>query len=140
MLSQSQRNGLTKLLAEVKKNCIKTKQTSKGNHVKYMEPRFIQVPIKPEASSATSSQKQARNVSWFSIPYFSLEQYSGLLSARDPTNFPPLTLLQAQYSRTAPQRDMDQVVCQLDKESANDGKCFHIAQLWCIVVDTSKQA
>ncbi|KAI3318826.1 hypothetical protein HD806DRAFT_539853 [Xylariaceae sp. AK1471] len=136
-LNQSERNGLIKLLAEVKKNCVKTKQNSDGKHFKYMEPRFIQVSMKPEPSSTSFSQKQLRTVSWLSIPYFSLKKFSGPLSATDATNFPPLTLLQAQYSRSQPQRDMEQVVCQLHEEHASAKSFFHIAQLWCIVVDTT---
>lgn len=31
---------------------------------------------------------------------------------------------------------MEQAVCQLG--NANRGECFHIAQLWCVVIDNSK--
>lgn len=70
------------------------------------------------------------------LPYFSLQQYSGFGSVAEKTSFPPVTLLQEQYSRTTRQRDLDQAVCQLGV--AEKGQCFHTSQLWSLVLDNGK--
>lgn len=68
------------------------------------------------------------------IPYFTLEPYSGLEEvADDPSAFPIETLLQAKFSRSSKKRDMHQAICE-DKE-APAGSCFHIAQVWCLIID-----
>jgi hypothetical protein len=43
------------------------------------------------------------------------------------------TLLQARFSLVQKQRDLQQAVCQL--EDAATEHCFHIAQLWCLVLE-----
>lgn len=100
-----------------------------------MEPKFVQVPIPRESSSTRDPGPSVRPVSWICLPYFVLERYSGLLSGSGPASFPPQTLLQAEYSRYAQDRDMLQAVCHHPNVPA--GFCFHVAQLWCIVLDNS---
>ena len=98
-----------------------------------MEPRYFEVPISSFAREKGASTAMAR---WICLPYFSLKQYGGLLSATNVALFPDQTLLQGQYSRATEQRDMQQAVCQLG--TANRGECFHISQLWCLTLDNSK--
>lgn len=131
-VAESERNGLSKLLAEVKKNCTKTRQTSKGSSVKYLEPKLVQLQLLAE-DSVKATVPWTRTVSWIAVPYFSLQTYAGLLSATTSSDFPTQTLLQAQYSRITPERDKQQVVCQGDY--SKEFECFHIAQVWCVVLD-----
>lgn len=136
-LSDIEKGALAKLRADVKKSCVKSRHNPKGDKVGYMDPRFVEVPLqsmnKKGSSSGTLTPGSAR---WICLPYFSLGQYSGLLSASNLSSFPPQTLLQAQNSRNTLQRDMEQAVCQLG--TAQRGECFHIAQLWCIIIDNSE--
>lgn len=99
-----------------------------------MEPRCFEVQLKTFAKQLAGQDNQPLgSVRWICLPYFSLQRYSGLLSGSTPSAFPPQTLLQAQYSRTTEQRDMLQAVCQLG--GARKDECFHVAQIWCLVVD-----
>lgn len=100
-----------------------------------MEPRYFQLPL-PSEDSAKGQSSRRRAITWICIPYFSLERYAGLGSATLASQYPNQTLLQAQYSRVNRERDMQQAVCQLGGNLA-PGSCFHISQLWCIVIDKS---
>ncbi|OTA69317.1 hypothetical protein K449DRAFT_428757 [Hypoxylon sp. EC38] len=131
-ITDTERNGFAKLLAEVKKTSVKVRPTSKGNTVRHMDPRPVRVTIPPDGRSKGQT---SRSLTWLCVPYFSLEKYSGLLSASTASSFPIETLLQSEYARTTQERDMDQAVCQ--NGEAPEGFCFHIAQLWCIVLDNS---
>lgn len=132
-LSEPERNAIAKLRADVKKHCIKTRQNPKGARVGYMEPRCFEVPLKSFAKQISGQEKPVGSARWICLPYFSLQKYSGLLAGSTTSVFPSQTLLQAQYSRTAEQRDMLQAVCQV--ATTKKDECFHIAQLWCLVLD-----
>ncbi|CAM1507046.1 Fc.00g066870.m01.CDS01 [Cosmosporella sp. VM-42] len=134
-LADGEKTALARLRADVKKNCVRSRYNSKGAKVGYLEPRSVEVPLKSKDKKQPSKNSSSENARWICIPYFSLEQYSGLLAASSLASFPTQTLLQAQYSRNTLQRDMEQAVCQLG--TAKRGECFHISQLWCIVVDNS---
>ena len=132
-LSEAERVSIGKLLAEARK-LSKTKQTADGSHVKYMPPRCLKMPLAPN-DSEKSQNTQNRSIIWLCIPYLSLEEYSGLGSSKNPAGYPNQTLWQAQYSGNPPQRDMEQVVCQMNLDSRSPRACLHISQLWCIILD-----
>ncbi|OTB14339.1 hypothetical protein K445DRAFT_23746 [Daldinia sp. EC12] len=131
-ITDSERTGFAKLLAEVKKTSVKVRPTAKGNNVRHMDPKPIRVAIPPDGRTKGQT---SRFVTWLCVPYFSLEKYSGLLSASTASSFPIETLLQSDYARTTQERDMQQAVCK--NGEVPDGHCFHIAQLWCIVLDNT---
>ncbi|KAI8965869.1 hypothetical protein F5Y11DRAFT_258925 [Daldinia sp. FL1419] len=131
-VTDSERNGFAKLLTEVKKTSVKVRPTAKGNNVRHMDPKPIRVTIPPDGRT---KDQTSRFVTWLCVPYFSLEKYSGLLSASTTTSFPIETLLQSEYARTTQERDMQQAVCK--NGEVPEGTCFHIVQLWCIVLDNT---
>lgn len=137
-LSDLEKSALARLRADVKKNCVRSRINPKGAKVGYMDPRSYEVPLKMMAKKSANAEQDLGSARWICIPYFSLELYSGLLGATNLASFPAQTLLQMQYSRNTPQRDMEQAVCQLG--TGNRGECFHISQLWCIVIDNSKMS
>ena len=134
-LTNSERKGIGEILARVRRTFVKTIQTSSGEYVRHMEPACIQ-HVLPSDGSFKDQTTTARTVTWICLPYFILQNYSGLLSAENPSAFPVQTLLQAQFSRATRKRDMQQAVCQNKKADAN--LCFHIAQFWCIVLDNCR--
>jgi hypothetical protein len=123
-------------MTEVKKNFVKSIPAANGSNVKHMEPKFLQILLPPnELSKGPNDAK--RTATWLCIPYFSLERYAGPLSTANNAAFPTQTLLQGQYSGVPPDRDMkQQVVRQLGH--APPDMCFHINQLWCIILDNSQ--
>lgn len=52
------------------------------------------------------------------------------------SGFPAQTLLQAQFARVGRERDMQQAVC--GGRGVPAGHCFHVAQLWCVVLDNCR--
>jgi hypothetical protein len=116
------------MIAYVKRHHVKTIQASDGKHVRYMAPKSRHDALVSEGH-VTSTQ----GVTWICLPYFSLEPYSGLLAPGTSKSFPTPTLLQAKFSTTTENRDMQQVVCQ--QKGVPQGFCFHVAQLWCLVLD-----
>jgi hypothetical protein len=131
-LTDSERAGIENLIASIKRDQVKIIQASNGRSVRHMEPKFRQQTLSSERSPREQTLTP-RTVTWLCLPYFSLEPYSGLLGADNPKAFPNQTLLQAKFTRTARTRDMQQVVC--GQQGAPKGFCFHIAQLWCLVLD-----
>ncbi|PCD45437.1 hypothetical protein AU210_000871 [Fusarium oxysporum f. sp. radicis-cucumerinum] len=134
-LTELEKKAVTRLRADVKKTCVKSRTNPKGAKVGYLDPKYIEVPLKPLKAEAMSSGSVTGSARWICIPFFSLEQYSGLLAAASASLFPAQTLLQVQYSRNTVARDMEQAVVQLG--NAERGECFHISQLWCLVIDNS---
>ncbi|KAI8725082.1 hypothetical protein NCS52_00078400 [Fusarium sp. LHS14.1] len=135
-LTALEKKAITKLRADVKKTCAKSRINPKGARVGYLDPKSIEVPLKTLKQGTTATNDVVTgSARWICIPYFSLEKYSGLLAASNTSLFPPQTLLQVQYSQIAEPRDMEQAVCRLG--NADRGECFHISQLWCLVIDNS---
>ncbi|KAK8069876.1 Mg2+ transporter [Apiospora phragmitis] len=138
-LSNADRYALAKLFTQIKREAVKTRLTAEGKTVWHMEPKHIRVAIPSDDSRPTlrgiGCSSDQKHITWFCIPYFSLETYRGVLSANSGTEFPIETLLQSRYARTSRTRETQQVVYQ-DGQTADD-KCFHISQLWCIVIDKS---
>ncbi|KAK4077895.1 uncharacterized protein Triagg1_3589 [Trichoderma aggressivum f. europaeum] len=125
----AERKAVVNLQAEVKRQCVKTRYNPQGAKVGYMEPRCIQTSIQ---SSNKKPSEDSHAANWICIPYFHLQQYSAAPSTSNTALFPAQTLLQSQYSRSGQQRDMDQAVCQIGQVPR--GECFHISQLWCLIV------
>jgi hypothetical protein len=103
-----------------------------------MAPAFRQVPLRTTRRySANQDQNQdtRSHATWISIPYLALARYSGLEASADPASYPTETLLQSSYARVARKRDMAQVVRQVS--IGDEASCFHIPQLWSIVVGDS---
>ncbi|TDZ13014.1 hypothetical protein C8035_v000464 [Colletotrichum spinosum] len=132
-LSESEQNDLRKLLSDVRKNYSKTIRTSRNTTVKHMEPSYLQQPLQTDPSRGT--QHSTRSATWLCIPYFSLEEYSGILSAVNSGSYPAQTLLQLFFSRNSQKRDMMQATRQIGNGGKNS--CFHVRQLWCVVLDNS---
>jgi hypothetical protein len=97
-----------------------------------MEPGFLQEGLSHEDRPKEKTSKP-RSVTWMCLPYFFLNEYSGVLSASKPGAHPMRTLLQARFSLARKERDMQQAVCNIPGTPPNF--CFHIAQLWCLVLD-----
>lgn len=84
----------------------------------------------PSDGTSRDRSSTQRFVEWFAVPYFSLEPYSQNDAGSES---PVYTLLQAQFSRAGKARDMQQAVCK--NRDAPPGHCFHVAHLWCLVLD-----
>ncbi|KAF9879715.1 hypothetical protein CkaCkLH20_02526 [Colletotrichum karsti] len=132
-LSEHEQNDIRKLLSDVRKNYSKTVRTSRQTTVKHMEPSYLQLPL--QGGDSSNGLKTKRSATWLCIPYFSLEEYSGIQAADNPGAYPPQTLLQASFSRNSEKRDMLQATRQIG--NGDKGTCFHVRQLWCIVLDNS---
>jgi hypothetical protein len=134
-VSGSERRGISEILSKIRRKHVKAIPTASGKSVQHMEPSCMQHILKPETSPKGQAMA-TRAVTWICLPYFSLENYSGLASSKSQTGFPIQTLLQTKISRATRERDLQQAVCQI-KETAN-GHCFHIAQFWCLVLDNCR--
>ncbi|KAK0652573.1 hypothetical protein B0T16DRAFT_103189 [Cercophora newfieldiana] len=134
-LTAIEQKGIRDLLSRVRRKFVKTVQTPDGRSVRHMEPACIQHILPPD-SSLKGPGSARRTVTWVCLPYITLEKYSGLQGApENPSAFPIETLLQAKFSRTDRERDMLQAVCQ--SKDIPGGLCYHVAQIWCLVVGNS---
>ncbi|KAK4236126.1 hypothetical protein C8A03DRAFT_17193 [Achaetomium macrosporum] len=130
-LTPAEQKGIHDLLVRVQRKFVKTVQTATGRSVRHMEPACIQQVLPPD-----STFSGRRTVTWVCLPYFTLEKYSGLQGAPENSSaFPIETLLQAKFSRASKERDMRQAVCESKDIPA--GLCFHVAQVWCLIVGNS---
>ncbi|KAJ4390516.1 hypothetical protein N0V85_007144 [Neurospora sp. IMI 360204] len=124
VLTGIERKAVNDILFRLKQSSVKLIQTSSGKPVQHMEPGCFDYVL-PHDSGVGGQTRTTRSITWICLPYFSLEPYSGLLSgAENSSAFPIQTLLQAQFSRTAKERDMQQAVRQVAK--AGPGLLFVI--------------
>jgi hypothetical protein len=123
-----EKDGLRSIIASVKRTYETAIQASDGRYVRYLKPDFYNYPLDAEGNTPGSHV-----ICWICLTYFSLEQYSGLLGTDKPKCFPTPTLLQVSFPRTTRNRDMEQAVCQ--QKGAPPQLCWHVGQLWCLVLD-----
>ncbi|KAI1118051.1 hypothetical protein F5Y14DRAFT_400954 [Nemania sp. NC0429] len=130
-LTSSEKSGIKKLLQNVRNRGIRRFVTPHGDH-KVMQMKGS--PSRKLLSDGTDmSTSRNRAVYWVSLPYFELKKYSS--EKYSPELFPAQTLMQADYSQHLMARDMHQAVRQI--KEGPEGHCFHISQLWAVVVDNS---
>ncbi len=134
-LSDKEKSAISKLLTRAKKRYDKPLQTSRGMKSRYMLPSCLQEIIATEGRPKTSSR--TRTASWICVPYFCLDNYSAPAASARPSSHPMRTLLQTRFSLTNKDRDMHQAVRLLPDPPA-ENFCFHIAQVWFIVLDDCK--
>ncbi|CAG8977271.1 hypothetical protein HYALB_00009369 [Hymenoscyphus albidus] len=130
-LQKSGLNRLFKLFGEIDRPT----HTSNGSSVRFMTPTILSTTIRPEPRDLNESSRRKRSVIWMCLPYFLLQNYSANSNDLLPASHPAKTLLEAQSSFAHEKRDMQQAVCKLP--GCPQGHCFHIAQVWCVVVDES---
>lgn len=128
-LTDSERNAITKLLGRAKKRHDRPLQTSRQTKTRFMVPSFMQETISGEMRPKAS---KSRSIFWMCVPYFCLDKY-GVTSGLRSSSHPMRTLLQARFSMTEKQRDLQQAVCYLP-DTPNE-HCFHIAQVWFLILD-----
>lgn len=109
---------------------------SNGSSVRFMTPATLSTPIDPQPQGLSERQSEQKKVIWMCLPYFLLQKYSVNSSGLLPASHPMRTLLQTYSSFTQKNRDMEQAVCKLP--GSPQEHCFHIAQVWCLVVDECK--
>lgn len=132
--SEQEKAALTKLRSHLRKNLIKARYNPKGEKVGYMTPKHVDIPLAASRGQDEKASSSAGSVRWICLEYFSVRKYSGLSAASNQAMFPSQTLMQAHYSRTSRQRDMEQAICSLG--NAGEGQCFHIEQLWCLILNS----
>ncbi|KAF4125468.1 CorA-like Mg2+ transporter protein [Geosmithia morbida] len=131
-LTKVERKGIIDILTRVRRKFIKPIGTPSGRHAQYVEASCIQHILPSADGRAADRPDESHAITWMCLPYFSLEKYSGL-DASDKPAFPAPTLLQACFSNATQSRDMQQAVSQI----APPAWCFHIPQLWCLVLGNS---
>ncbi|KAH8654579.1 hypothetical protein BGZ60DRAFT_532947 [Tricladium varicosporioides] len=129
-LTDSQRHGISRIFTQLRRKYDKPMQTPNGAKARFMVPGVVQEPLLRNSDDKTS---RAETVTWTCLPYFSLQKYTDIPTGLHAASHPVRTLLQARFSLTREERDMQQAVCQLGGTPRYH--CFHIAQLWCILVD-----
>ncbi|KAF4628859.1 hypothetical protein G7Y89_g9299 [Cudoniella acicularis] len=129
-LKDYQLAGISRIFARVRRKFDKPTQAPGGNKIRFMAPGVLQEPLSKDSQDKVS---RSGTISWICLPYFCLEKYSGSVSGQSVSSHPMRTLLQARFSLTRKERDMQQAVCHLPGTPADN--CFHIAQVWCLVLD-----
>ncbi|KAK8877585.1 hypothetical protein PGQ11_002531 [Apiospora arundinis] len=139
-LSQAELHALKKLFTKVKREAVRPRLTREGKSVGHMGPTTLRVAIptdesRPAPQDSNRAGSGERHITWVCIPYFSLETYTDSSAVQSETQFPIETLLQSRFARTSKAREKQQVVWQRGQSGGDE--CFHIAQLWCVIVDKS---
>jgi len=109
-------------------------QAAGGAKIRFMVPGIIHEPLSKDPQNKLS---KPGTITWICQPYFCLQKYSGSVSGLPPSSHPIRTLLQARFSLTRKERDMQQAACHL--LGTPQDHCFHIAQIWCIIIDDGKR-
>jgi hypothetical protein len=99
---------------------------------RYLDPFIFYEFSQPSSSTPGLGRK----VTIVCFPYFLLDEPSRQIELLSHSNHPPLTLLQTLSSSIALERDMQQVVC--GSPLGQKTRCFHVSQLWGVVLDDRK--
>jgi hypothetical protein len=118
----------------VRKDLETSIRSHRGVIGNFMKPAYIS----RRGDRSTSDDVSDSAYLFCSVPYNQLAQYSSLDKLSNPQLHPRRTLLQKKYPSTPMQRDLQQVVCNIDGTPA--GHCFHMPDLWCLIINDSKQA
>lgn len=138
-LTASQRLAISKLLRKVKNKYDSPMQVANHPPIRIMQSGFargVEWAMDEQTTTLQKNSTSATNVAWICFPYFSLEQYQGLFSNPKKGSHPMHTLLQTRSSLINMKRETKQAVCQIGDN--RDKLCFHVGQLWCLVVDDCK--
>jgi hypothetical protein len=96
---------------------------------------------------ATKSRDQARfpavdgvpagneNYLFFCLPYFRLELHNSMTLPEGGHLHPSQPLFQTHYPSIGKQRDLQQVICNL--QGIPENHCFHVSALWCLLIPDS---
>lgn len=120
------------LLHEVSRNFEHQISSSGNTKGKYLDPIFA--ATKP--SNSHGKGERPSRVQFLCIPYFLLQHLPALATSMSSEMHPLRTLLQTQYPSTSAKRELQQVVCQLDRAHRRQGFC--VPQLWCLIIDNSE--
>jgi len=131
-LTGSEKTLLQRLFSRVRRKFDKTFQISGGTRASFMMPAVVTETM----GGAQKTSMSKVEATWMCLPYFCLQKYSGASSGLHPSSHPIRTLLQARFASVKKDRDMQQAVCRLPGTPAEH--CFHIAQVWCIVLNECK--
>ncbi|KAL8920253.1 MAG: hypothetical protein Q9172_004581 [Xanthocarpia lactea] len=129
--AQLQQEQVSDLLHEVRQRYEHHIAASGNRKGKYLEPNLA--PREP--TSGQSKAKKNLPVHFLCLPYFLLKPLASHPFSITSDIHPTRTLLQIQYPSTSVKKDLQQVVCQLDYTEKRN--CFHVPQLWCLIVDDS---
>ena len=123
---------VSRLLHEVRQKCEHQISTSGNTKGKYLDPIFA--ATKPSRTPGTG--KRTLSVQFLCIPYFLLQHLPSLDTSTSSEMHLLRTLLQTQYPSTSGKRELQQVVCQLDRAGRRQG--FYVPQLWCLIIDNGE--
>ncbi|PGH07592.1 hypothetical protein AJ80_07981 [Polytolypa hystricis UAMH7299] len=126
-LNGTEKTDVRRLLERIRKKF--ERPLPQGLNGRYMEPNLAQDVYYEDGDSKNC---KSRRVLAMCIPFFSLEEYKARKLPDKSSGHPLRSLLQSRYSSIGKERDMQQVVCKLG--SAPKGHCFHVSQMWCLVV------
>jgi hypothetical protein len=134
-LTTVQRTAIFKLLRKVKNKYDSPLKVANHPSIRIMQPGFLTGvvwPVEEQTATQRNNRTTATNVAWICFPYFSLDQYQGLFSNPKKGAHPMHTLLQTRSSLISMKREIKQAVCQVGDNE--DKLCFHVGQLWCLVI------
>jgi hypothetical protein len=117
----------------VRKDLETSIRSHRGVIGNFMKPAYINI----RGDSSALDDASDSGYIFCSVPYTQLAQYSSLDKLSKPQLHPRRTLLQTKYPSTTMQRDLQQVVCNINGTPA--GHCFHMPNLWCLIINDSKQ-
>ena len=136
-MTDEERHCLSRLFRRVPKSFDKPLEARNSTDAQAMGsdvgPIFLEEPLSIDKKPTGQDTVRNKSASLWCIPFFCLDQYSGNPSHSRPGFRPMRTLLQARFAATAEKRDKQQASCQV--LDAKPPLCFHVAQMWCVVLD-----
>ena len=133
VLDEGEKSDVIALLEQVKALHEIPAMTPKGVQGMEMEANVAEGTISRKGGGKGKKQR----LLLVCIPYLYLTSYSPEIPSNSTHLHPLKSLLQSKYSGVSKQRDLRQVVCEL--RLPQKGHCFHIPQLWCLVISDSTQ-
>lgn len=101
---------------------------------KYLEPNLTDhVLLSNDAGLRQGHEiRKDRSAILLCMPYFCVAPYFSEYPSYIPNFHPMRTLLQSSFISTPRKRGLQQAICNL--ENPNNGHCFHVPQIWCLIL------
>lgn len=134
-LTNDEKKAIKATLEQAQKDYEKPLRTSQGLQGRQIDAIYDIGNFSVQADVSSNNQSTAK-IHLLVLPYFALEEFKNQKLPEKSPLHQTVTLMQARYPSTKKERDRQQAVCQLP--NAQKESCFHISQLWCLLIEGRK--
>ncbi|KAF1986219.1 hypothetical protein K402DRAFT_421430 [Aulographum hederae CBS 113979] len=130
-LTEGQKHVISITIGKMQNDFERELRTPQGSNGKTAVPHFVHGAWEP--TDGPHPPAEELHAHFLMLPYFCLDRYTPPNLPANSNHHPTIGLVQALISSANRERELQQAVTALP--DTPKGHCFHIAQLWCLVLE-----